>query len=52
MSSFASGRSDIRAELEALSDEADLQIEYLELEGEVTRAWAFLHLLHSPGASS
>ena len=42
----------MRPELEALSDEADLQLEYIELEGEVTRAWAFLHLLHSAGAAS
>jgi hypothetical protein len=42
----------MRSVLDALGDEVDLQLEYVELEGEVTRAWAFLHLLHSAGASS
>jgi outer membrane protein TolC len=52
LNSYSSGRGDMRSTLEALSEEVDLQLEYIELEGEVTRAWAFLHLLHSPGASS
>jgi hypothetical protein len=35
--------------LEALRDEVELQRQYVDLEGEVTRAWVFLHLLHSGG---
>ena len=52
LNSYGSGRGDMRSALEALSDEVDLQLEYIELEGDVTRAWTFLHLLHSTGASS
>jgi cobalt-zinc-cadmium efflux system outer membrane protein len=50
--SYGSGRGDLRSALDALSDEVDLQLEYIALEGDVTRAWTFLHLLHSTGASS
>jgi len=52
LNSYGSGRGDMRSALEALSDEVDLQLEYIELEGDVTRAWTFLHLLHATGASS
>jgi len=52
LNAYGSGRGDMRSTLEALSDEVDLQLEYIELEGEVTRAWTYLHLLHSPGESS
>jgi len=52
LNSYGSGRGNMRSTLEALSEEVDLQLEYIQLEGEVTRAWAFLHLLHSAGASS
>jgi cobalt-zinc-cadmium efflux system outer membrane protein len=52
LSSYGTARGDIRSVLEAMSDEVDLQLEYVELEGDVTRAWAFLHLLHATGASS
>jgi cobalt-zinc-cadmium efflux system outer membrane protein len=52
LNSYGSGRGDMRSTLEALGEEVDLQLEYIELEGDVTRAWAFLHLLHSAGASS
>lgn len=48
---YGSGRGDLRAALDALRDEVDLQREYVALEGEVTRAWAFLHLLHSSGGT-
>jgi outer membrane protein TolC len=51
MTAYSSGRGDLRAALDALRDEVDLQREYVALEGEVTRAWAFLHLLHSTGAT-
>lgn len=49
ISSYGAGRGDLRAVLEALRDEVDLQRQYVDLEGEVTRAWVFLHLLHSGG---
>jgi outer membrane protein TolC len=52
LNSYGSGRGDMRSALDALSDEVDLQLEYIALEGDVTRAWTFLHLLHSTGASS
>jgi outer membrane protein TolC len=52
LNSYGSGRGDMRSALEALSDEVDLQLEYIALEGDVTRAWTFLHLLHSTGEST
>jgi outer membrane protein TolC len=52
LNSYGSGRGDMRSTLEALSEEVDLQLEYIQLEGDVTSAWTFLHLLHSTGASS
>lgn len=51
LNAYGSGRGDQRAVLDALRDEVDLQREYVALEGEVTRAWAFLHLLHFSGAT-
>jgi outer membrane protein, heavy metal efflux system len=51
LTAYGSGRGDLRAALEALRDEVDLQHEYVALEAEVTRAWVFLHLLHSSGAT-
>ena len=51
LSAYGSGRGDMRAVLDALRDEIDLQREFVALEGDVTRAWTYLHLLHSPGAT-
>src|SRR6185436_16386030 len=51
LSAYGTGRGEIRAVLEAHRDELDLQREYVALEAEVVRAWAFLHLLHSTGAT-
>jgi len=51
LTGYGSGRGDLRAVLDALRDEVDLQREYVALEGDVTRAWTFLHLLHSSGAT-
>ena len=51
LAAYGSGRGDQRAVLDALRDEVDLQREYVALEGDVTRAWTFLHLLHSSGAT-
>lgn len=51
LTAYGSGRGEIRTVLEALRDEVDVQREYVALEGDVTRAWAYLHLLHSSGAT-
>jgi cobalt-zinc-cadmium efflux system outer membrane protein len=51
LSAYGTGRGDLRAALDALRDEVDLQREYVALEGDVTRAWVFLHLLHAKGAT-
>jgi outer membrane protein TolC len=51
LASYRAGRGELRPVIEALQDEIDLQLEYVELEGAVVRAWTFLHLLHT-GASS
>ena len=48
-SSYGAGRGELRAVLEAFRDEVEQQQQYVDLEGEVTRAWVFLHLLHSGG---
>jgi outer membrane protein TolC len=49
LSAYGSGGSSLSAVLDALGDELDLQIERVETEGEVTRAWSFLNLLHGEG---
>ena len=51
LTAYASARGNIIATLDALRDEVDLQREYVALEGDVTRAWVFLHLLHSTGVT-
>ena len=51
LASYRAGRGELRAVIGALQDEVDLQLEYVEIEGTVVRAWAFLHLLHT-GAPS
>jgi outer membrane protein TolC len=51
LASYGAGRGELRSVVEALQDEIDLQLEYVEIEGTVARAWVFLHLLHA-GASS
>ncbi|HEU4691989.1 MAG TPA: TolC family protein [Vicinamibacterales bacterium] len=50
LSAYGSGRGEMWAVLDALRDELDLQREFVALEADVTRAWVFLHLLHSTGA--
>jgi len=49
--SYGAGRGDLRSTIDALSDEIDTQLEYVELEGAVARAWTFLHFLHDSGVS-
>jgi cobalt-zinc-cadmium efflux system outer membrane protein len=51
LASYRAGRGELRSVSEALRDEIDAQLEYTELEGEVARAWVYLHLLHT-GPSS
>jgi outer membrane protein TolC len=51
LASYRSGRGELRPVIEALQDEIDLQLEYVELAGAVVRSWTFLHLLHT-GAPS
>jgi hypothetical protein len=47
---FKSGRGDLSAVIDANADETELQLERIALEGEISRAWVFLHLLHSTEA--
>jgi len=51
LTAYASARGNLSAALDAFRDEVDLQREYVALEGDVTRAWTFLYLLHSTGAT-
>jgi outer membrane protein TolC len=49
--SYSSGRGELRSAIEALTDEIDRQLEEVQLEGSVARAWVFLHLLHDTGGT-
>lgn len=49
-SAYGAGQRDLAAVIGATAQEIDLQIEHIALEGEVSRAWVFLHLLHSTEA--
>jgi outer membrane protein TolC len=51
LASYSAGRGDLRSAIEALTDEIDGQVEEVQLEGSVARAWVFLHLLHDSGTS-
>ena len=44
--SYSAGRGDLRGAVNALTEEINTQLEYVELQAAVSRAWAFLHLLH------
>ena len=48
---YGAGQAQMRPVLEALGDQAELELAYVELAGEVTRSWVFLNLLHAPGES-
>jgi outer membrane protein TolC len=50
VASYGTGRGDLRSAIEALTQEIDTQLEFVQLQGSVARAWAFLHLLHESGA--
>jgi len=49
VASYGSGRGDLRTTIDALSEEIDTRLDYVELEGVVARAWTFLHFLHDAG---
>ena len=51
LAAYGAGRADLRSTSEALTEEIDAQLEYVELQGSVARVWTFLHLLHDSGAS-
>lgn len=49
--SYSAGRGDLRSAIDALTQEINTQVDYVQLEGSVANAWAFLHFLHDSGAS-
>ena len=51
VTSYGAGRGDLRTAVEALTEEVDTQLQFVELKGAVARAWIFLHFLHDSGAS-
>ncbi len=51
VASYRAGRGDLRGAIDALSEVIDTQLDIVVLEGNVARAWAFLHFLHDPGVS-
>lgn len=50
VASYSSGRGDLRSAIDALTQEIDTQLAYVQLEGSVARAWAHLHWLHGVGS--
>lgn len=46
---YGANRGDVRSTLDALTEEITTQLDYVDLQGEVSRAWVFLHLLHDSG---
>jgi outer membrane protein TolC len=51
IASYGAGRSDLRVAIDALTQEINTQLEYVQLEGSVASAWAALHFLHDSGIS-
>jgi hypothetical protein len=51
VTSYGAGRGDLRTAVEALTEEVDTELQFVELKGAVARAWIFLHFLHDSGAS-
>ena len=49
LASYGSGRGDLRTTIDALTEEINAQLEEVQLQGSVARAWVFLHLLHDSG---
>lgn len=48
--SYSAGRGDLFNAIDSLTREIDIQLDYVQLQGSVARAWVFLHLLHGSGA--
>jgi outer membrane protein, heavy metal efflux system len=51
IASYGAGRGDLRLAIDALTQEINTQLEYVQLEGSVASAWAVLHFLHDSGTS-
>ena len=51
VASYGAGRGDLRGALDALTEEINVQLEYVQLEGSVANAWAVLYFLHDSQAS-
>jgi cobalt-zinc-cadmium efflux system outer membrane protein len=52
IASYGAGRGELRLAIDALTQEINAQVEYVQLEGSVANAWAYLHFLHDSGASN
>ncbi len=51
LASYSAGRGDLRSALDALTQEINRHLEYVQLEGAVANAWAALYFLHDSGVS-
>jgi len=51
IASYGAGRGALRVAIDALTQEINTQLEYVQLEGSVASAWAALHFLHDSGIS-
>ncbi|MGH8241339.1 MAG: TolC family protein, partial [Steroidobacteraceae bacterium] len=51
LASYSAGRGDLRAAIDALTQEIDTELDDVQLQGAVARAWVFLHLLHDSGGA-
>lgn len=51
VASYGAGRGDLRGTIDALTEEIDAKLAYVDLQGALARAWVFLHFLHDSGAS-
>jgi outer membrane protein, heavy metal efflux system len=51
IASYGAGRGDLRLTIDALTQEINTQLEYVQLEGAVANAWAALYFLHDSGPS-
>jgi cobalt-zinc-cadmium efflux system outer membrane protein len=49
LASYGAGSGDLKSAIDALTEEVNAQLEDVQLQGSVTRAWVFLHLLHDSG---
>jgi outer membrane protein TolC len=50
--SYRAGQGSLLSTFEAFAEEIDEQLAYVQLQGEVARAWTFLHLLHDSAATT